>query len=332
MADTGFLWIKNPSGTWVKTAVPYARIATGYKKAGMIYQKTGSSTWTLRYSRDVVPPAPLASMTAAVIGGTATVQVTMKAPADNDVAKVVIKWSATGYQNAPYPLGTQGYEVAVTPNQVVTAGYGNQTTGRVLYFTAWAIDSNGNVSAAKLLKYTVPTIYVLPTTVTKSAYFWPTDSGSWDDVHDVWVTGNDYVYQGGMNYAHGFWFYGSAIANALANAKSVTLMKITIARLNTAHGVDGPANVWLSAHSLKTKPTGNPNTFDSPGAKVGTLQRGEYNTFTVPSGYYSNFAAQKWVGCGLYYGQSAWTDPNYLIAYGDNQGADNGRIYIEWTE
>jgi len=108
-------------------------------------------------------------------------------------------------------------------------------------------------------------------------------------------------------------------------------MTITITRANTAHGVAGPASVYLSRHTMAAQISGDPSAYDTSGVYVGTLNRGETKTFTVPSAYYPYFASGQSKGLGLYYGPTSFTDARYLYALGAGS-ASSGKVYIEWTE
>lgn len=327
MPNTGDLWVKGPDGWTKDTTVLYAKGAGGWKRGSLLYQKTASTTWTRRYERDTTPPAkPILS--AMTTDSSYVLTVTLKAPADADVARVYQAWSTSSYPT-DY---TKGSYVSVISNQTTLKRYAGQKVGTVLYWTFWAMDSSGNVSQPLNYKYTVPRVYVPPTTVAKKGTFFPTDSGSYNDQSNYWRTDNNYVYQGGYDW-HGMWFYGTRITGALARARSVTKMTISITRANTVHGVAGAASVYLTRHTLASQPGGFSSAYDGPhpGTFVGTLNRGQTLTFTVPSSWYPLFANKTYKGLGLYFGPTSFTDARYLYALGAGSAA-SGKVYIEWTE
>jgi len=330
--STGQLWTLVATPTDVGTSIRWrndtaisVQSGSGQRPVAKIYQRAAAS-WTLLYERDVTPPAMPLSLTATLSGSTLTM--TAKAPADADMASIAFRWSTTGYPTSPTSGG--GGSVAAGPSATVSASYANQTSGTVLYWAVFAIDTSGNYSTPRLLKYTVPTIASAPTTVTKSAYVYATDSASWNDVSGYWRTDNDYVYQGGDAY-HGLWFYSTRISALLAKAKTIEAFSITITRANTVHGVPGGANVYLTAHTATAQPSGSPQANDSNGAYVGTLTRGQTDTFAVPSGYWASFLGGTYKGFGLYAGTTSYTDPKYLYALG-GANAVSGRVYLKWTE
>jgi hypothetical protein len=326
MPNTGDVWVKRPDGTWAKSGMPpYAKTSTGWHRITAIYAKTGSSTWTQRYSRDLTPPAPPVSMSFAMSG--TTLNVSVKAPATADVATIVLQWSFTGYHGSQYEQPRAG--INVTPNQTVTFSYPSQKSGESYYWTAWAVDSSGNTSTALTGRYTVPNLYVPPTLVTKVAYLYPSSSATYVQDGSYWRSDSNFVYQGGLNQ-YGQWFYDTRIIAALIKAKHVLDMRIQITRANTVHGVSGPAGVYLTAHTLANQPAGNPAGSNTPSLYVGTLNRGETKTFEVPSSYYAGFLSKQYKGFGLYAGETSYVDPKYLYALG--AGSPSGKLYVQWQE
>lgn len=323
------VWVKSPQGVWVKDAIPSVRISTGYRPATRVYQKTGASTWTQRWYRDVTPPAKPVTLYFAMSGSTMTV--TSTAPADADTAAIHYAWSTTNYPSTP-PLtdGVSSDIMPVGPNGTVSKSYGSQKAGTKWYWAAWARDKAGNFSVPRLWAYTVPTIVTTPTTLSKSGYFSPVDSGSWDNNNKIWRTDNSYVYQGGTNW-HGFWFYGTRISGTMARAKSISKMQISITRVNSVHGIEGEAQVYLTAHPYGSQPTGDPTGGDSMGRLIGGLNRGETKVFTIPSVYYEHILSGAYVGFGITIdAATSFTDSRYLYCYGT--GSAYGRVYIDWTE
>lgn len=336
MADVGDLWTKQnitlagvPAVGWTKLTTPYIQGAAGNVKVQKIYQKTGTSTWTIRYSRDTVPPGPPQSVTGAIIN-TDVLQITAKAPSDADQQALIFRWSTTAYPTSPTGGGGSGW-VTAGPNVTVATTYPSQKSGTVYYWAVFARDVSGNVSAPKLLKWTNPKITPPVTTVAKTGYFYTTDSGSWNGQSNYWRTDNNYVYQGNYDW-YGFWFYGTRISTTIGStAKTLTKMQIAITRVNSVHGVSGQADVYLMAHTLTAQPTGSPEATDSAAVKVGTLGRGETKTFTVPSGWYAGFLAGTYKGLGLHVGVTSVTDVRYLYCVG-GAGGTSGRVYCEWTQ
>ena len=328
MPTIGKIFVKTTPTAWTLAKTAYARTAPGPQTPVFrIYKKTGVSTWTVIYERDVTPPPPPQTLVGTMSGSTLTMSA--KAPIASDMKQIVFRHGNTAYPTS-ITGGDGGTTVTAASGQTVSASYGSQVSGRILYWAAFAVDTSGNVSAPKLLKYVTPKIVTTTPVVTKTGYFLPTDSGSWNDVSDYWRTDNNYVYQGGF-FWHGMWFYSTRITSALAKAKSINSMKIQITRVNSVHGISGEAQVYLTAHDLATQPSGNPNTHDTAGTLVGGLNRGETKSFTVPSKYYAGFLSHTYKGFGLFWGETSFTDPKYLYTVGAGS-AVSGRVYISWTE
>ena len=338
------LWHKNDDGDWVPAA-KYARDASGWRKGTKIYEKTGASTWTLRYNSDVTPPAtPTLSLGYNATTKVLTATCTMPSTADTNYMFLKVSES-TNYPLLPNrntsategnyipTVQADGYpwsERPVTPSQVVTRSTG-VAPGKTYSWALWARDDSFNWSARAQAQMKIPVATTTtPATVIKSAYVNVTDSASWNAAENYWRTDNTYVYQGGENW-YGAWFYGSQIRSLLIRAKRVVDMKITIQRVNTTHGISGEAQVYLTPHRLDSQPAGSPvASFPSSDFLVGGLNRGETKTFTVPSAMWPYFISGSNRGLGLAIGTTTYVDNRYLYAYG--RGTTSGRLWIQWEE
>ncbi len=336
------IWQKDGSGVWAPVQ-PNVRASVGWLPASFVKQKTGVSTWTTIWQRDTVAPGTPVLALAWVSGA---LRVTATAPADVDLTNLVVKISTSAYPVNPRANDSDYVQTLYSttnkpwsqwdavPSQVLVRSYpppplAAPKSGSTLYVTAWAEDSSFNFSGAATASLKVPVVVPPPTVVNKSAYITTTNSGSYSDTGNYWRTDNNYVYQGGADW-RGLWFYGTKIRTALANANKITKMQIEIGRANTAHGVSGGANVRLVTHDLSSQPAGDPISRLTSSAFLGTLSRGQYKWFDVPSSAWPTFVSGAKLGFGLRYNDTSYTDPNYMYAYGT--GTNSGRVYIEWQE
>lgn len=341
------LWLKDKSGTWVSGAKQSTRSSTGWKYASAIYEKTGTSTWTRRWLRDVTAPAPpTATLTTDAVAKTG--KITLKMPSDPDVALFVLKGGHTTYPKTPSLTNLPADEyvylwndaingqvwstMKVSPGQTVERNLKNYVSGRTYYYACWVQDTSGNWSAPRTFSVKFPQPPAPPpppAPVTKTYTTNCTGSGSWVTNWPYWRSDNNYVYQAG-NDSYGAWFYSGRLESALKNAKTIKKITIRVTRVNSAHGISGAANVYLSAHRYQTRPSGKPSFVHSPGVYVGTLSRGQTKTFTVPSSWYASIKSGAYDGFGLRYGSSSFTSANYLYCYGS--GTTSGQVYMEWTQ
>lgn len=342
------LWTKNADGDWVQSHM-YAAIATSsgstsWRNASKIYEKTATSTWTLRYDRPITfPPAPIIAVTSMnATTKKATFSITM--PSWPTINRVVIKMSSVQYpassSAATDPTGVFYTRIAadgttwsqrdVVANQVVIREMDSLVANDTYFISAWAFDSNGNVSLPGKATFKFPALTVpSPAPVVKTAYISCTDSASWLSTDNFWRTDNNYVYQGGRD-SYGMWFYSTAFQTTLAKATKILDVNIGIGRVNSAHGVAGQANVRLSTHKWPYQPPGAADGSMFGGSLVGTLGRGEYKWFDVPSAWWPLLKTGGVRGFGLRFGSTSFTDPDYLIAYG--KGTNGGKIFLKWEE
>lgn len=338
---TGSVWFRDEAGTWVQ-GQPYFKYGTsGWLLGGKIYEKTGSTTWTLRYDGDVTPPsAPTLTNTYDATDRTYTVKVT--APSDSDTSKICVKLSKTSYPTNPgvqdsnsptttQPDGSPFWLYTTTPG-----GTSNRTTtsmiaGQKYYVSAWAADASGNWSAVTHSSFTFP--YPATTTkklTTKTAYVTTTDSASWRSNYG-WRTDNNYVYQGGPDHFQGFWFYGSAVRSLISGAHAVTKIEIYLQRSSSSHGVSGDGKIYVGHHNLTSQPSGSPGTNRILGEyNIANLARGEGKWVTVTSSWYDEFKSGEYRGLGTMYQTTSVTSSYYNILYG--KGTSSGKLRITWTE
>src|SRR6476661_3831320 len=167
------LWTKNPDGTWVKTTI-YAGVgaasgANSWRYASKVYEKTGASTWTQRWTRDLTAPAaPVLTYTTNTTAKTSQISITI--PNTPDITKMIIKVSRTVYPAVAAPVNETGvtfYDFItddgtvwgmrdVVPGQVVVRNIGAMSANQQYYYTAWVQDVNGNWSVAGKLTYKFP--------------------------------------------------------------------------------------------------------------------------------------------------------------------------------
>lgn len=344
----GLVWKKNAGGDW-DPGSPMIKKTTGWVYGNTVYKKTGATTWSVIWTRkNTAPNKPVLALVSYAQNVTDKkwyLNMTVKAPADVDITRMVFKYSTAAYpktankdaqtNNTPMKDGGTFSEFAVEPGKTYTRSIpvANTKAGTQYFVSAWAQDSGFNWSSAANYLYTIATKAVVtpvpPGPVTRSGTVTTTDSASWNDVSNYWRTDNNYVYEGGY-YWHGFWFYSTKIDALTKKAKRITNMTVTITRANTAHGVTGQADIYLTAHTLATQPVSNPNTTDTPGIKVGTLGRGQTKTFTVPSAWWPLFLSGHYKGLGMFNTQTSFTDVRYAYCYG--AGTTSGRIGITWEE
>lgn len=157
-----------------------------------------------------------------------------------------------------------------------------------------------------------------------------TSSASWANASGVWdnTTGSE-VIQGGLQDYQGYWFYGSALANALANATAIESVQIKLWRLSTPHGVPGGSTIRLGAHSLTSKPGGDPGGIASP-HDIATLIPGDSNYFPIPASWYSGIKSGSNRGFAIRYGTTSYSDSRYARLLG--AGTTGGQVYLRWRE
>lgn len=337
------VWVKDGTGTWVP-AQPNVKNVNGWLPATFIKQKTGSTTWSTIWARDTTPPGHAA----VALGYNSTtnhkMHVVYVAPSDADVANLLIKVSTSGYPtststtdssfvSASPPGMSRPWSVVPTaasaPGSMDYPVVGTATPGVTYYVTVWAQDTSFNYSAPVTASFKIPVAPVVTPPTTKSAYFTTTDSGSYSDSSNSWRTDNNYVYQGGQDW-RGLWFYSTKVRSALAKASKITRMEVYITRANTAHGVTGHSNIWLIAHRLASQSGGDPIGYMTAPIQDGALLRGESGWANIPSTWWPSFVSGAYLGVGMRYNDTSYTDVNYMYAYG--AGTNSGKLYIEWTE
>ena len=331
---TGKILTKDNDGTW-HSGYPLVKVENGWKRGELAYAKTGASTWTLRYNGDYDAPAAPAMR----FDGTATA-IGVTAPNTADVSFVVCKRSTVGYptnwtEDGDFDKTMQSDNCYwsrwwVTPGQdrVMSLSYGAGTT---IYFSAWTMDVNGNVSAVShaSVQVPVPPAPPQPVEVTRSAYADCTHSASWRS--PGWRTDNNYVYQGGSYGGHsGMWFYSGRISSPLSRAIRINRISLYIQRVNSSHGISGGAILQYTAHRLQDRPGGSPSGYIQTMGQPGTLTRGQAGWFDIPSQFHDGFRTGWFVGFGLHWPETSFTDSHYQYAYGG--GTASGKVYMEWVE
>jgi hypothetical protein len=337
----GSIWLKDNNGTWV-TGQPYFKHGTsGWLLGGNVYEKTGPTTWTLKYTGDTVPPAapPLWVNTYDTVNRTTTAVFT--APTATDVVKMCCKISKTGYPTNPGVLdanspttvqndGTQFWIWNTTPGGKSTRRHTGFIAGTKYYMSAWAMDAAGNWSAPT--NYTWSFAYPpapTKTLTTKSAYVSCTDSASWRSAYG-WRS-ETYVYQGSDYNYQGFWFYGTAIATLLKNAYDITSVQIYVQRLNTSHGISGDGNIMIGHHAFTSQPSGSPGSNGVVGEyNAVDLARGEGKWVTLNSAWDTEFKTGAYRGLGMMYSTTSVTSSYYNICYG--KGTSSGKLKFTWRE
>lgn len=341
----GQLWVKSPDGTW-DPGLPAIRTATGWVNGRLVYEKTTATVWSLRWSRDTTPPGVPASVTLTHNATTGKISIVAKAPSTTDVRMLRIKVSTTAYSNTTavdgsywstgMSDGSKWSDPLVSPNGTVTRSYPptatKVTAGRTYYVSVWAQDTSYNWSPVRQAALKVPVPVVpKPGTITRSAYVLPVDSGTYGD-QTHWRKDNNYVYQAGPEDWRGAYFYGTRISSILAKAKKVTKMTVYLGRLNSSHGVADAADIKIARHLFATQPSGSPDSAFGDAYFAGTLNRGQYKTFTLPADWYEQFRVNwnKGVGLRSDQGGTSYTNDDYVILYG--AGTQSGKLYIEWQE
>lgn len=339
----GQVWIKDETNTW-QPGLPAMRTGTGWVNGKVVLQKTATTVWTARWSRDTVAPAAPASVSLTYSASTGKLTVTAKAPSSSDVKLLRIKVSSTAYPSntntdANYyvdgqPDGTKWSDVPVAPNQTITRTFPPSNTkvtaGKTYYVSVWAQDTSYNFSPIKQASFKVPTPATPPPAVkVRSAYIYPTDSGSWGEGYG-WRPHDNYVLAGFSYNWRGLWFFSTRIKSALARAKQINTMKITITRGGDPRGA-AFGFIRLRAHSLATQPSGDPLRYMSDISSSGVIARTSSRTITVPSNWYPGFLSGQYRGLGVAWSNAVSDENDDSVGF-YGAGTQSGKIYLEWTE
>lgn len=134
----------------------------------------------------------------------------------------------------------------------------------------------------------------------------PVDAAYWSQ----WGWRTDGLIQGGpANRAH--WWYGTAVQAARAGGVIVG-GSVYVERLNTAHGVNGAANVRVGVHTQAERPVSGESQLAEVAA-VRTLARGKGTTVPLTAAQVAALNAGA-LGLGLEPGGSSYSSPDYLRA------------------
>jgi hypothetical protein len=337
------LWIKTVDG-WKQSEKFSAKTVNGWWSGKYLYLKTGATTWSQIVAPDTTPPSAPSLISISHKPNTREMTVVIRMPTDPDVMASILKYSSVA---APTnPLDESDYFdwsiKPAEPNQLVTYTFEVPKTATKYYFSAWAVDTSKNVSQRMRIDYTVPTPVVAPppkAPVIKKLTQNALDSGTWGLASDIWSPnmGKNVAQAGPYSY-RGAWIYGGIIEGALKNAKKIRRATIRIQRLNTNHGPQYNAFVWLTMHRLGHRGAGGSATpalspVRNPPVRVGSLARGQVKTFDIPAAWFPLLMQGGWKGFGLWYPHSQATgadDVNYIQCYG--AGTTSGQVYIEWEE
>ena len=330
---------KFPDTTW-KGGKLYVRTATGWKLARALYRKTSSTTWSVRENYDTSAPGQPVLVNASTDQATKKVSLRLRMPTDADVSGATLKVSSNAYpaneRDSSY-IGNIDDLVnrkSAGPGQDVVWTFTLPKYSTSYYCSAWAVDSAGNASDRRrtVIAITPPAAAPPPSPTPIKVTYNAVTSGAWSKVRNYWNTGfyGDMVAQAGVDNHIGGWFYGGKIKAALSSKTKITKMTIRIGRASSAHGVSGPADVYLVPHKLDAVGQGSSPALvpaASP-VKVGTLGRGESKVFNVPSAWWPHFVTGNYTGLAIHSGSATdWTSPSYIIAYG--KGTTSGQVYFE---
>jgi hypothetical protein len=341
----GTTYYKNASGNWV-SGKPYFKYGTsGWLAGASILEKQGDdSTWTEIWNGDSTPPPQPGALYSygdtyydSINGIWQPVFIT---PDVSDVNRMCVKMSRVLYPDDPgvddlysahdvQPDGSQFWIWDTYPGQSIQRFNYNMVAGESWKFSEWCEDTSGNWSPVRQGSFTFPYPPTpTKTLTTKSAYITTTDSASFSDWG--WRSGHDLL-QGGPYSDNGFWFYGTKIRSAIANAYSISSIQIYVQRSSTSHGVYGDANIYIGHHGMTTQPSSSPGTNPITGEyNAAQLTLGEGKWVTLPSSWYSYFKSGTYRGLGLDQGYTSVTSSNYAICYG--YGTSSGKLKITWKE
>lgn len=324
--------------------VPYIRQASGWARVKVGYRKTSSTFWSPFLSVDSNPPGvPIITGFSRV--GT-SLQLTIKAPADSDVAQMRVKVGKriaanletdSDYISSPDGLDPAWSEWLVAPGQTRTKTFpvsGTLTNNTVYYVTAWAQDSSRNYSnpATASVKYSVP---VATPPKAKTATIDPTDSGTFRRTTNAYYRNDKYLRIGGTSEDVGLLYYSSKIPTQLKNAKVLTRARLKLQRIS-GRGYKGQAQFHLFAHTM----TGYSKVDIDTGGRIlytdtvtSLADQGQTVTLDVPEAWYDDILSGKVKGFGIASQISSGNetiDPYVAAFYGDN--TSTGKVILEYTE
>jgi hypothetical protein len=212
------------------------------------------------------------------------------------------------------------------------------TADKTYYFSAWAMDDNGNWSGATHASVYIPKPTVnTPNIVTREAYFQPNTAGSYRGETDAWSDGQ--LLQQKSPRSIGMWFYGNQIIESVgattvrSGSVNVTKAQIYIKRMND----EGSASAYMT---LFWTGIGTPGTLPDNGpakqelTNIGQLAKGEGQWFDMPLGFRNNFNEQI-RALGLDWKRPSQTDasPADFSRVANLANAPScGKIHLVWQE
>jgi len=346
------MYYKSSTGTWQLVNTPYIKIAGVWTPATAVYMKNGG-VWQQGYSGDTTPPLRPAVEGVQPVNTDSPFRFQIFVQKSTEAGQQRLRFAAkpTTFPTSPSDISgtlintTAGYSgdfswpaanISSTTLTYVGDWYpgSGATIGTTYCFSWWTEDTAGNTSVTAT---SGSTVFPNPNP-TLAAYLYPTYSASYSPGFNEWrdnFVPPDYaVYQGGSSLHQGYYFYNGVIEKLL-DGKTVTKMQIFIHRINTAHGVNGAANVTLMPHAYTNRPSFNPAppiTHVTVG--LSQLNRGQGKWFDVPSQWWQPLAhggtGSDYRGLGLYTGTPGVTNVNYLIASQWDAGTASGRMYVEY--
>lgn len=336
----GQILVKTGSG-WVGANSVYTKTGSGWVAGNNVYAKSGTG-WMASNPFDTTSPGYPIKVSTTYNQDTRSVTIKMRASSDSDVTHMVLKYSSVDYplwahdEVGLYPWSWK----SCAPDQEITYTFQLPAYNRDYFVSVWCVDDSGNASPRnrQIVRVTPPSTAPPPpvTPTIKKVTYNCTDSGTWNLTNTFWSTSLGKRVGAAGAYDHrGGWMYGTKLAAALTKSTKIRGMTIKITRENSAHGVSGPANVYLIGHGLTSPGSGSNKPLapvSSPYNLLGELNRGQTKTFVIPSSLYAGVKDGTWrgFGIGIWNGPTPYTSKNYIICHG--KGTTSGQVYMEWEE
>jgi hypothetical protein len=206
----------------------------------------------------------------------------------------------------------------------------NLKGGQYYRFSAWSMDTNGNWSVGTNASIMMPKTGDT-TQINKSARVQANSSGTYQG--DAWTPGD--LYAANSPRRHGFWFYGSQVAQIVGQQGTPTIKNAQIFVNRTNDDGVATANVYVGRSNSVGSVAGTQPTLGEV-TKLGTISKGQGKWFDLPSSWYADLTGLKSIGL--------WhQDPAKAAANADDfiqlAGVDvaagqvrSGELYLVWSE
>lgn len=320
--------------TWSQV-VPYVKSAPGaWTMCKGLWRKTSTGWVSVETVDATAGKAP--TLTASINASTGFLDITLK-NGDSRVMAGTILVSTTAYPTSPAQtsgLVFKGSQPLAAAPGVYRASI-RVTAGLTYYISGWAAPLNSLTSprATALVKAskttpTGPKLYTNTFTIltTDSRTYLRPGAGKWRT--DKYARN---LYQSGPEGNNGYWFYGTAMSQALKYCTEIISAQITMQRTTGTFYGATTGYAHLGYHNYPTKPAGRPLLHDWQ-SSVGGMTRGQVKNFNIPKAWWPKMISGEIKGFGLYFDPSTEHSGNYLGVYGKGTVSGQVKITAKFTQ